>query len=171
MFRRLMGAGRRRSAVAACGALALTSLLWIGAGHLGAQAATATDLYVSPSGSDSNAGISPGAPLKTLQKARDVVRGIDQSNSGEIHVNLAGGTYRLTAPLVLDASDSGTGGHSVTWQAAAGARPVVSGGLQVPGWTKGSGSVWSAQVPAGFDTRQLYVNGTRAQRATGALPI
>src|SRR4051794_19237574 len=118
---------KRSLAVLAAGALAATSLLWVGIAH----AATGTDLYVSPSGSDSNAGTSASAPLKTLPHARDVARAIDQSGSGDIRINLATGTYRLTSPLVLDAADSGTNGNTVTWQAASGAKPVISGGLQV----------------------------------------
>src|SRR5438046_6554055 len=159
---------RRRWFVAAAATAVVTPIVAIGIAH----AATVTNLFVSPSGSDSNAGTSASAPLKTLAHARDVVRGIDQSTSGEIRVNLAAGTYRLSSPLVLDARDSGTDGHDVVWQAASGAQPVVSGGVQVTGWKKGSGNVWSAPAPAALtDTRQLYVNGKRAVRATGNLPI
>ncbi len=161
----------RRITMLAAGAMALAPLLWMGVAHAVTAQATGTDIYVSPTGDDANAGTSASAPLKTLAHARDVVRGIDQASSGDIRINLASGTYRLTSPLTLGAADSGTNGNTITWQAASGAKPVVSGGLKVTGWTKGSGSIWSAQVPAGFDTRQMYVNGTRAQRAGGALPI
>jgi hypothetical protein len=161
----------RRIAMLAAGALALAPLLWMGVARAVDAKATGTDIYVSPTGDDTNAGTSASAPLKTLAHARDVARGIDQASSGDIRINLASGTYRLTEPLALSAADSGTNGNTITWQAASGAKPVVSGGLKVTGWKKGSGSTWSAQVPAGFDTRQLYVNGTRAQRASGALPI
>jgi hypothetical protein len=161
----------RRIAMLAAGALALAPLLWMGVAHAVEAQATGTDIYVSPTGDDANAGTSASAPLKTLAHARDVVRGIDQVSSGNIRINLASGTYRLTSPLTLSAADSGTNGNTITWQAASGAKPVVSGGLKVTGWKKGTGSSWSAQVPDGFDTRQLYVNGTRAQRASGAAPI
>jgi hypothetical protein len=161
----------RRIAMLAAGALALAPLLWMGVAHAVDARATGTDIYVSPAGDDANAGTSASAPLKTLAHARDVVRGIDRATSGDIRINLGSGTYRLTSPLTLGAADSGTNGNTITWQAASGAKPVVSGGLKVTGWKKGSGSIWSAQVPTGFDTRQLYVNGTRAQRASGAPPI
>jgi hypothetical protein len=159
---------RRRWLVGAAATVVVAPIVAFGV----ARAATVTTIFVSPSGSDSNAGTSASAPLKTLAHARDVVRGIDQSTSGEIRVTLAGGTYRLSSPLVLDARDSGTDGHDVVWQAAAGAQPVISGGVRVTGWKKGSGNVWSAPAPAALtDTRQLYVNGKRAVRATGKLPI
>lgn len=50
-----------------------------------AEAATA--YYVSPSGSDSNAGTSASAPLATIQKA------VDLAPTGAV-VNLAAGTYK-----------------------------------------------------------------------------
>src|SRR5689334_14826901 len=96
----------RRTAVLAGAALLVAPLLWAGLAH----AATATDLYVSPSGDDANPGTSAGAPVRTLPRARDLVRALDQTDSGEVRVNLATGTYRLAAPLTLGAADSGTNG-------------------------------------------------------------
>ena len=151
---------------AVLGAAALTAALLA----YPAQAAVQTTVYVSPSGSDANPGTSAGQPVRTLQHARDLVRGLDQSMTGDIVVSLAGGTYPLTQPLTLDARDSGGNGHRVIWSAANGARPLISGGIPITGWTKGSGGLWSAPVPAGLHTRQLYVNGVRADRASGALP-
>jgi len=91
--------------------------------------------------------------------------------TGDIVVQLAGGTYRLSAPLVFNAADSGTNGHTVIWQAAAGAAPVLSGGQQITGWTlhDSAANIWAAAVPTGADSRQLYVDGALAPRA--AIPI
>jgi hypothetical protein len=152
---------------AALGALA------IAAGVLVAypvHAAVQATVFVSPSGDDANAGTSATQPVRTLQRGRDLVRARNATMTGDIVVSLAGGTYQLSQPLALDARDSGTGGHRVIWTAASGARPLVSGGIPVTGWTKGSGGVWSAPVPTGLRTRQLYVNGVRANRASGPLP-
>ena len=135
-----------------------------------AHAAVQATVFVSPSGDDANPGTSASRPVRTLPRAQDVVRTLNTAMTGDIVVSLAGGTYQLTQPLRLDARDSGTGGHRVIWTAAAGARPLVSGGIPITGWTKGSGNVWSAPVPAGLHTRQLYVNGVRATRASGPLP-
>jgi hypothetical protein len=135
-----------------------------------AHAAVQATVYVSPSGSDANAGTSASQPVRTLAHARDLVRVMNASMTGDIVVSLAGGTYPLSQPLALDGRDSGTGGHRVIWSAASGARPVVSGGVPITGWTKGSGGIWSAPAPAGLHTRQLYVNGVRASRAGGTLP-
>jgi hypothetical protein len=44
---------------------------------------------------------------------------------------------------------------------------VISGASQVSGWTEvGSSGVWSAPVPAGSASRQLYVNGQEAPVAS-----
>jgi hypothetical protein len=110
-----------------------TAAVWFAAAALGlggvlaalpAHAATAVNFYVSPTGSDSNDGASASTPFRTLTKAQAAVRGVDQSTAGPITVNLAGGDYRLTAPLAFTAADSGTV-SDVTWQAESGAFPVI----------------------------------------------
>src|SRR5436305_12315399 len=118
---------------------------------LPAHAANAVDFFVSPTGSDSNSGTSASSPFKTLQKAQSAVRAVDQANSGAITINLAGGTYRLTSPLVFTAADSSTGtAGSIWWKAESGAAPVVSGGAAITGWTQVDPTkhIWSASVPA-----------------------
>src|SRR4051794_10548071 len=100
-----MGARSRLSLLVAALALAVAGPVCA----LPAHAATPVALYVSPDGSDTNPGTSANSPFRTLQRAQAAVRGIDQANSGAITVNLAGGTYRLSKPLVLTAADSSTG--------------------------------------------------------------
>ncbi len=87
--------------------------------------------------------------------------------SSDLAVVLADGTYRLTAPLVFSAADSGRNGHTITWQAAAGANPVLSGGRSITGWSLADSSknIWKASAPGTFATRQLYVDGKIATRA------
>ena len=129
------------------------------------------NVYVSPSGSDDNPGTA-ASPVQTLQKAQALVRASNANMTSDITVTLADGYYRMTKPLTLDPSDSGTNGHDVVWTAAAGAHPVVVGSTQIRGWSQvaGSNNIWVAQGPTGIQTRQLYVDGTRAVRATGAVP-
>lgn len=108
----------------------------------------------------------------SLQSAQQKVRQVTRVAHSDIVVDLQGGTYRLDQTLAFDAAkgDSAPAGHTVTYQAAPGAHPVLSGGEQVRGWKQATGGIWEAQVPAGTDTRQLYVDGVRADRASGPVP-
>ncbi|MDT0468703.1 fibronectin type III domain-containing protein [Streptomyces gibsoniae] len=137
-----------------------------------AQAPPASpDVYVSPSGNDHADGTARH-PVRTLERARDLARTRVADLRADLTVHLASGTYRLTDPLVLDARDSGTHGHRVVWQGTG--DTVVSGGRRVTGWrpVRGRPGLWSAPAPRGLtDTRQLYVDGVRAQRARGAVPV
>lgn len=83
-----------------------------------------------------------------------------------VDVVLAGGRYELTAPLRFDARDSAKPGATVTYRAAAGAEPIITGATRVTGWTPtATPNVWRASTPVGLDTRQLYIDGTIAPRA------
>ena len=132
-----------------------------------------TVLFVSPSGDDANTGTSPLRPVRTPQRARDLVRAMNQQMTTDIVVVLQPGTYRLTSPLELDARDSGTNGHRVIWSGLPLTRPVLSGGTQIAGWhpTAPGSPVWAAPAPPGLATRQLFVDGVRAHRASGPVPV
>ncbi|UWE11276.1 RICIN domain-containing protein [Actinacidiphila bryophytorum] len=128
------------------------------------HAATMTTVYASPTGSGT--ACSSSAPC-SLTQAKTAVEAAAGNMSGDIVVQLAGGTYRMSAPLVLGSADSGSNGHQVIWQAAPGEQPVLSGGQQVTGWTvkDASNNIYAASVPAGTDSRQLFVDGSLAPRA------
>lgn len=132
-----------------------------------------TTYYVATNGSDANPG-TLAAPFLTLQKARDVIRTINTNMTGDIYVYLRGGTYTLSAPLELTAADSGTNGFHVIYQNYANEAPVISGGQAVAGWSLHDAglNIWKAAVGSTLETRQIYVNGVRANRArsTGGLP-
>ena len=129
-------------------------------------------VYVRPGGHGPGSGTSAD-PYSSLAIARDALRSRLASMEADAHVVLEAGTYVLSSPLELTAADSGRGGHQVVYEAAPGAHPVISGGYQVGGWQQqpGSGDIWSAPVPASLKTRQLYVNGVRAQQSQGTLPV
>ena len=153
------------TAAAATGALAAAGALLAPA--LPASAA-ATTVYASPSGSGS--ACSASQPC-SLAGAQALVRSIAPAMTGDVVVQLADGTYRITAPLAFTAADSGTGGHTVVWQAAPGAHPAISGAKAVTGWTLANSAknIWQASVGTGIDSRQLYVNGALATRARTTL--
>jgi hypothetical protein len=94
-----------------------------------ASAATQATYYVSPTGSDSNAG-TESAPFLTITKARDVVRTINSSMSGDIYVYLRGGNYSITSTITFTPQDSGTNGYRIYYQAYSGEEPVLNGGTQ-----------------------------------------
>ncbi|MEV0634323.1 fibronectin type III domain-containing protein [Streptomyces sp. NPDC050619] len=150
----------------------VTAVLALGVPGLAAPAqAASSDVYVSPAGDDHADGTARH-PVRTLERARDLVRARAANLTSDLTVRLASGTYRQSGPLVLDARDSGTNGHKVIWQGTA--NTVISGGRQVSGWQPVAGrkGMWSAPAPQGLkDTRQLYVDGVRAQRARGAVPV
>ncbi|GII59776.1 hypothetical protein Pth03_81650 [Planotetraspora thailandica] len=133
------------------------------------SAAAATSFYVAPDGHGHACSARVPCALETAQAK---VRHRTEHMTGDIVVTIEDGTYRLGKTLDFDAArgDSGVDGHSVIYQAAPGAHPVLSGGTRITGWTQGPGGAWQASVPAGFDTRQLYVDGVRANRASGPNP-
>jgi hypothetical protein len=159
------------------GGLALFLLLAFCGGSLllsrQVHAAVQATYYVSPTGSDSNSGTSINAPFATLDHARQVVESINGNMTGDIVVYLLGGTYTVSNTVTFTSNDSGTNGHNIVYAAYPGQTPVLSGGTRITGWTlhDSSKNIWQASIPAGFDARQLYVNGVRARRAQGsALP-
>jgi hypothetical protein len=144
------------AAVASAGAL----MSAVPAAHAATQ-----DVYVSTHGDDR----APGTvfrPVRTLERARALVR--SRHPAGDLTVHLAPGVYRLSRPLELGAQDSGADGHRVIWQGSPGT--VISGGRQVTRWKRDKNGLWSAPAPVG-QTRQLYINGVRAERAHGTLPV
>src|SRR6266540_80129 len=159
-------APRKAFAAVAAAVLVLAGAVWT----ISAAAATGPTIFVSPSGNDANPGTET-LPIKTLARARDLVRTMNANLTADLTVQLADGTYRLAAPLVLNALDSGSGGHRVIWTAAPGAHPVVSGGVRVTGWSVADAgrNLWSAPAPASLtNTRQLYIDQHRAARAAGS---
>jgi len=136
-----------------------------------------TTVFVSPWGNDHATGTNPGRAVHSLQRAQQIVRSLNSAMTGDIRVELADGTYSLSQPLALDARDSGTNGHTVTWTAAPGAHPVISGGTRVGGLrpsgqkTSTGAQIWSAPAPAGLSSREMFIDGHRAQRASGVVPV
>jgi hypothetical protein len=128
--------------------------------------AASNTVYASPSGSGLKCTVT--APC-SLTGARDRARTL--TARGDVVVYLRGGTYRLNSTFTFDPRDSGRTGHPVVWQAYPGERPVISGGQRVTGWQldDASKNIYRAPVAAGTQTRQMYVNGVRAQRARSIL--
>jgi len=134
-----------------------------------AASARAT-LWVSPGGDDANPGTEE-QPLRTIARARDVVRTLNHDMTDDITVFIAG-EHHLDGPLELVPEDSGTNGFNVVYTAAPGEHPVLSGANRVSGWTLADAAknLWSAPAPAGMaDKVDLYVDGNPVARTRARL--
>lgn len=120
-------------------------------------------VHVSPGGSDSADG-SAAAPVQSLTRAQTLVRTANASDDVVVHVD--GGTYVLDEPLRFERADGGLNGNTVTWRGEPGDMPLISSGFQVSGFTLHDEErrIYVADIPQGLDTRQVWVNGTRAER-------
>jgi len=87
-------------------------------------------------------------------------------------VYLRGGVYRLSQAFSLGAADSRPErSHKAVFAASSGQVPVLDGAMRITGFSPydSAKNTYRAAVPAGTHSRQLFVNGMRAQRARGAL--
>ena len=92
------------------------------------------EYFVSPTGSDANAGTKL-APFLTLEKAKAAVRAKIAAGvpAGGIAVWLRGGVYERNTTLALGALDSETSaGNSVDWRAWPGEEVRLVGGRRIP---------------------------------------
>lgn len=157
----------RAVALASAGALAAAgAFTGLTATPAHAQQALEYEYFVAPTGDDDGPGTAD-RPLGSLEEAQQRARQAAAAGDGDVAVNLMDGVFRLDSPLRFEAADSGRNGHTVIWRAAPGAEPVVTGARPVTGWVldDADAGVYRAEVDAGFDTRQLYVDGVLAQRA------
>lgn len=142
-------------------------------------------IYVSATrGNDSASGTceSPLASVgEALKRAREWRRlGAPEARS-DIRIELEGGTYQLTSPLFIRPEDSGRDGSSTIITSSGTAdKAIISGGTEVRNWRKVSNDpripahlrdkIWWADAPMSgnrmVETRQLYVDGHKATRAS-----
>jgi len=91
-------------------------------------------LYVSLSGSDANNGRSANSAFQTIDKAKNEVKTIKNSQgipSGGIAVNIASGSYENLS-LTFDNSDSGTDTSPIIYRANLGQQVRLFAGQKVP---------------------------------------
>jgi hypothetical protein len=134
-----------------------------------ASIASALDIYVAVTGDDGNDG-SVGSALASPAQAQVAVRELLSNGAiDDITVHVESGLYQLEEPLNLTAADSGRNGSTVTWLAE-GSDVTISGGLRVSGWQLNETSgIYTAQIPPGTESRNLYVNGKAANYARSTL--
>ena len=134
------------------------------------------DFWVTTTGNDLGDGTQEN-PFLTIGRAQSAVRAVLAEPGplgSDVIVNVDGGTYELLSTLEFGPADSGRDGHTVIYRAAAGEKPVISGGRAVTDWTPVTDpglvldpgvQLWRASVGPGVDSRQLYIDGERGIRA------
>ena len=115
----------------------------------GAAVASLTphELYVAPDGDDAAPGTRQ-APLASLQRARDLLRGrpaAARTGGGGITIWVRGGDYLLPGGLHFGAEDGGTPEAPVTWRAWPGERVRLVGGVQVARFEPWRGEILQAE--------------------------
>jgi hypothetical protein len=134
--------------------------------------------HLSPTGNDRWSGLlaTPNAqksdgPFATPERARDAVREAKKKSGGPFEVRIQDGVYPLAATLSFNEEDSGTPQAPLRWVAAAGSRPVFTGGRPIKAvWSKTPGKpYYQATVAEARDGKWpfhfLYVNGISKTRA------
>jgi hypothetical protein len=149
------------------------------------------ELYVSPVGDDQWTGHRAAVatkdtdgPLATIPAAICAARAWrGQHPDTPVRINLRGGSYYLDKPLELDHRDGGIEPQKIRGNCRVGAekplviaaykgeKPIISGGLEIGGFTKAKlhgKTVWVTDLPAvargELYFRQLFVNDERRQR-------
>ena len=153
------------------------------------DSAVKADFFVSTEGSDDWSGIlsdpdSEGSdgPFATLERARDAVRELKQSQSTDIVVLIREGIYPLEETIVFGLKDSAEGDSTITYAAYPGEKPVFSSGREIVGWKRAPanlpglpkearGEVFVAEVSGSFKT--LYDGEGMLPRAKseGFIPL
>jgi hypothetical protein len=123
-------AGQRRpdgASVSLCTRAALRLALILAVGGAGEVWA---DVYVTPQGDDANPG-SERAPVRTLERARDIVRVQRRAlaaGRGDLSVWMHGGRYEMQRTLQLGVDDSGSPTRRIVYRALqARDRPIIAG--------------------------------------------
>jgi len=112
-------------------------------------------VFVSPSGNDSNSGLSASKPVASFSKALELVR------SKEIkRLHILKGVHRIEEPIILTPEFSGLHVEG---------SGMISGGKPITGWKPYKDGIWQAEIPATkngqWSFRQIYVNGELRYRA------
>lgn len=129
------------------------------------------DIYVSPTGNDTNFGTA-SAPKATvsaaLRQAREMRRLNAEGIENGINIILRGGIYHFYEPLHVRPEDSGTTQSPTVICGEDNEKVIISGGMSITNW-KRQGKFFVADVPdfngRPLDFRQLWVNGKKAVRA------
>jgi len=119
--------------------------------------------YVAPGGHDSNPGTKQ-QPFRTIGKAKEAVRAINEAMTSDIVVYIRKGQYELSEPLIFTSRDSARAGCQIIYRAYQDEKPLISGGRRIEHWQSNERGLFTAESGA-LSFRQFYVNGKKAVRA------
>jgi hypothetical protein len=114
-------------------------------------------------------------PVATIQAALKLVRDIRRSGAkgpDEVIIMLRGGTHSIRTPVLIQPEHTGESARaSLRIEAYRKETPILSGGVNLTGWSRvpGDTNLWQAPVPdigrGAWAFHQLFINGNRKQRA------
>lgn len=144
--------------------LAMTAIL-SGISVISSADAGTARYYVSAAASDAADGTREH-PF-TLEQARAAVREkIAEGLTQNVEVVLFGGVYELDQTFALGPEDSGNNGFTVTYRGHENEMPTLSAGRKIGGVSILPNGMWKTVVSETDTIMELYVNGSRAYRAS-----
>ncbi|MBR3219218.1 MAG: right-handed parallel beta-helix repeat-containing protein [Thermoguttaceae bacterium] len=112
--------------------------------------------------------VTPGDGLAAAVEQAEAILPEARAAGDSVVIELADGMYELEDTLFLTSKISGTPASPTIFRAADGARPVISGGRVLTGFTVGDDGYWHLTIDAvkngDWYFQQLYVNNHRAER-------
>ncbi len=130
-----------------------------------ANAVMALEIHVTMDGDDSNAG-TKGEPVRTIGKAKEMVRQEVADGAKEVNVLIGNGIWYLEDGVVFNQDDGGTDECRVTYKTMDEDDPaILMGGIKLQGWEKSGEDIWEAKIPEGKKATQIFENGKRVQLA------
>jgi len=127
------------------------------------------DIYVSPTGDDSNPG-TQAKPLKTIAAAQAAVRAHPNFRKSPLAVAVLPGTYYVGKTIVFTSDDSGTQAAPVTYRG--GGTATLSGGLSLSSltWTAYKNGIMQAAVPSSTFASYSFDDGKAAPGVSSSAP-
>jgi parallel beta-helix repeat protein len=122
-------------------------------------------IFVSSGGNDAWNGLSAtrsgeNGPVANLEIA------LKRATEEKVHeIQFLAGRYELKAPVQIGPRHSGTLERPLIIRAQEGAKVVLSGGRKMEGWKRSESNPAIWQAKAGWEFRQLFINGERKTRA------
>lgn len=128
--------------------------------------AAPVEIFVSPSGNDSNDGHTQTSAVLTLTRVQELIRGMNPAPSDNVIVEMGAGDYVLPETLTFSKADSGQNGHLVVYRSAGGiGNARLLGGSKVVGWELWKDGIYRAKIGGDLSFSTLYENGIRADLA------